>query len=529
MASIRAVLADDEAVILKGLKKLIDWKKLGIEIVGEAKDGNQALQLIEKTQPELVLSDIAMPGLNGLGLLQEIGRRELSAKVIFISGYQEFSYAKDAVRYGAVDYLLKPVEPEELIRAIQKAVNLIDSQSRLSILETTETEDRLSYIFQKINGSKEYAREDLYQQFSSLNISIEGKRMLGVAFRFYLLGRSEKNAKMQELLKFSAANKIQKKLEESQSGFVVKKDTSTCYAILLLGEEESQAEIETRIRRLVAVASDHQNLSIKVGIGVETEDISNLPLAYKTSRFAMELYYFTEEELIWYQDVKKDFRESFEDYQECFQNLLDACLHHPSSVENELKKIFSVIRNLHFGNRFAALNRCNLMMADLIQTLCEQYLLDISWVQEGEACMEQIRLLPTYRQTCEAIRRFFYNMCEQIHLGGSSEHKEIVRIRQYIQQHFGENLTLEWMAQTFGMNSFYFSSYFKKNMGKNFKNYLTDLRMEEAEKLLLHTDYKAYEIAEKIGYKNVRQFNENFNKKYGKSPSEYRKEKTEKA
>lgn len=350
--------------------------------------------------------------------------------------------------------------------------------------------------------------------------------MLGVVFRFYLFGRSEKNAKMQELLKFSAANKIQKKLEESQSGFVVKKDISTCYAILLLWEEESQAEIETRIRRLVAVASDHQNLSIKVGVGAETEDISNLPLAYKTSRFAMELYYFTEEELIWYQDVKKDFRESFEDYQERFQNLLDACLHHHSSVENELKKIFSVIRNLHFGNRFAALNRCNLMMADLIQTLCEQYLLDISWVQEGESCMEQIRLLPTYRQTCETIRRFFYNMCEQIHLGGSSEHKEIVRIRQYIHQHFGENLTLEWMAQTFGMNSFYFSSYFKKNTGKNFKNYLTDLRMEEAEKLLMHTDYKAYEIAEKIGYKNVRQFNENFSKTYGKSPSEYRKEKT---
>ena len=110
---IQAILADDEGIIVKGLKKLIDWERLGVEIVGEAGDGAEALELIQKKAPQLVVSDIAMPGLSGLEMLRQIGSQRMNTKVIFISGYQEFSYAQDAVRYGAVDYLLKPVEQEE--------------------------------------------------------------------------------------------------------------------------------------------------------------------------------------------------------------------------------------------------------------------------------------------------------------------------------------------------------------------------------------------------------------------------------
>ncbi len=110
---IQAILADDEGIIVKGLKKLIDWERLGVEIVGEAGDGAEALELIQKKAPQLVVSDITMPGLSGLEMLRQIGSQGMNTKVIFISGYQEFSYAQDAVRYGAVDYLLKPVEQEE--------------------------------------------------------------------------------------------------------------------------------------------------------------------------------------------------------------------------------------------------------------------------------------------------------------------------------------------------------------------------------------------------------------------------------
>lgn len=524
MRIIQAILADDEGIILKGLKKLINWEGLGIRIVGEAGDGEEALALIREKKPQLVVSDIAMPGLSGLEMLREIGRQGLDTKVIFVSGYQEFSYAKDAVRYGAVDYLLKPVEKEELEKAVYRAVSLIDDQSRLSILSNSESENKMYQIFQKISGNREYAKEDLYEQFSRLNISVEGKFMVGAAFRLYALKRGEGNTRMQELMKFSAANKIQKKVEDSGWGFVVKKEINTCYVIFLLNLGEGRIMVESCVRKLIAEAADRQNLAIKVGVGELVEDISALPLAYKTARFAMELYYFTEDEIIWYEDVQKEFQESFEDYQEKVQNLKEGFLNRQKSLNVEINQVLAVIRNLHFGNRFAALNRCNLMLSGLIWDLCDLYLLDETWISEGEQCMEQMRLMPTYRQTCELVIQFLNQMHQQVLTGGSKEYNEAVRIRQYVDEHFVENLTLESMAQIAGMNPYYFSSYFKKNTGMNFKAYLTEIRMAEAAQLLINTDCKAYEIAERVGYRNVRQFNENFKGKYGKSPNEYRKE-----
>ena len=158
---LRAILADDEAIIVKGLKKLIDWEKMGIRIVGEAGDGEEALALILEKKPDLAVSDIAMPKLNGLDMLNRLNELGIGTKVIFVSGYQEFSYAKKAVTYGAVDYILKPVEQEELEQAIKKAVSQIDEKSRLSILDTGEEENELARIFQKINGDQEYVPQDL--------------------------------------------------------------------------------------------------------------------------------------------------------------------------------------------------------------------------------------------------------------------------------------------------------------------------------------------------------------------------------
>ncbi len=205
---IQAILADDEGIIVKGLKKLIDWERLGVEIVGEAGDGAEALELIKKKAPQLVVSDIAMPGLSGLEMLRQIGSQGMNTKVIFISGYQEFSYAQDAVRYGAVDYLLKPVEQEELERAVLKAIALIDEKDRLELLSDPGPTDTIHQLFKKIGGSGEYAREDLYRQFSGLDISVEDKAMVGVGFRLYTLKGGEANARMQELLRFSAGGGI---------------------------------------------------------------------------------------------------------------------------------------------------------------------------------------------------------------------------------------------------------------------------------------------------------------------------------
>jgi two-component system, response regulator YesN len=129
MKEIRVLLADDEPVIIRGLKKLISWEKLGTNIVGEASDGLELKQQIEEHNPDLIISDISMPGYTGIDIICEIHEAGRSVKVIFISAYQEFTYARQALQYGALDYLVKPVNKNQLEQVVSKAVSLIRQET----------------------------------------------------------------------------------------------------------------------------------------------------------------------------------------------------------------------------------------------------------------------------------------------------------------------------------------------------------------------------------------------------------------
>lgn len=121
----KVVLADDEPMIIRGLKKMVDWERLNAVLVGEAENGEQLCRLVREVKPDIVISDIAMPVKSGLDIIRQMYEEGLHTKVIFLTGFQEFSYAKSAVTYGAVDYLLKPVRKEELEKAVLQAEKLL--------------------------------------------------------------------------------------------------------------------------------------------------------------------------------------------------------------------------------------------------------------------------------------------------------------------------------------------------------------------------------------------------------------------
>ncbi len=131
----KAVIADDESVIVRGLKKLIDWNAYQIEVSGEAHNGEQLKKCIEETDPDLVVTDIRMPGLSGLEVLRWNRERGGRTKFIFVTAYQEFSYAQEAIKNGAVDYLIKPVGRRELEDAVKKAVQMLDEQDTVEIFK----------------------------------------------------------------------------------------------------------------------------------------------------------------------------------------------------------------------------------------------------------------------------------------------------------------------------------------------------------------------------------------------------------
>lgn len=517
----KVVLADDEMLILRGLKKLVDWEKLSVSIVGEAHNGEEIMELIEQKKPDIIISDICMPNMTGLEMLKIISEKKLGIKVIFISGYQEFSYARDAVTYGAVDYILKPVQKDKLEKAVEKAELELQKEQKLKIFGTAEQEKEVRRILKKAEEKED--EEKLYEELKKLEIDIRDREMVTVGIRLLFLKSYSEGNKFGELMSFSVFNKIHTVLKEQKMGFILKKEGNTCFFNLLLDSGDEEDEIRKKIQKILKNIQNYEQYAVKVGVGGKISAAKQIVLGYKMAVFALELYYFTEEAFIWYDKIEKDFTDSVEDYQNRFQRLLACFTEKHGVVENEVGILLSVIRNLHFGNRFAAANRCVLLVHDMTKELIKLDLLDSSF-EKNEECIEvEIRKKGLYRSVCGCVTEYFEQIRQEILENGNQQYREVTRIKQYLEEHYRENISLESMAEVFNMNPYYFSSYFKKNIGENFKAYLTEIRMNHARMLLQATDMKAYQIALEVGYKNVRQFNENFKTKYGISPGEYRK------
>ena len=216
----KIIIADDEPVIIRGLKKMMNWERLNAEVIGEAANGEELLKKTEELKPDIIISDVAMPRKTGLDVIRQIRENGWKIKVIFLSGYQEFDYVKKAISYEAVDYLLKPVGQEELEQSILRAEKMLRTEY------WEEEKDDMQTVFKKINS--EYECRDLYGHFQEMGIETEGKQFIGVCFAISPeLNRKVTDQNMRELLRFSIFKRIQEHLRENRSGFVIKREPNS--------------------------------------------------------------------------------------------------------------------------------------------------------------------------------------------------------------------------------------------------------------------------------------------------------------
>ncbi|RDY32071.1 response regulator [Lachnotalea glycerini] len=524
---LKVLIADDEPVIINGLKNMIKWNELDCEIVGTAYDGMETLDCLRKENPDIAIFDICMPGLTGIELIKKINKENYKTKVIFISGYQDFFYAQEALKEGAVEYLLKPVKKANLEQAVKKAQMLIWQQNPVTLLQ--ETKNEIREIFSDINKNNEYAEEELYNQFHALGLDFTDKLFVGVCFSISNEDKKQLTYHMYEkyeLIRFSIFNRIQTYFTDNRNGFVIKRDDSSCNIMILLPKEKVEDMIAIYIEPVVEMILKDYQIHMFVAIGDKVTNITKLKYAYKTAKFAFELKYFENKNLIVYQNIKKEYECSFDDFQQVVDIIIKKIIAGDKNIEHDLLVCLDMIENLHYGNRYAAINRCFSFIVNFYQTLADYNLIDESYRDRQDDFMNTIRLLDTFEEVknkfIEYYKEFTNSIFDEV---GNKDKLIVARIKDYIQQNYVENITLSHMAKQFYMNSFYFSSFFKKETGKNFKAYLTDIRMKEALRLILSTDLKTYEIAEKVGYNNVRQFTDKFKELYDSSPSEYKKSK----
>ena len=518
----KVLLCDDEAVIVKGLRRLIDWEALGVEVVGEATDGETAAELIRQTRPDLVVSDIRMPRLSGLDVMAGVQAGEYAPKFIFISGYGEFEYARRALAGGAVDYLLKPVSAEALEKSVRRALGLMEHSSADALFR--QPSGQVQEFFAQLTANREFAGSELYDKFTAM---LEGRD--GLVFRGLCLGLyREDEAQLdslpyekQLLQRFMVFNTARDLLERGGHACFLRKDEGHCW---LMGIFRPGERAEQIVAEVLEAAAQRTGRRLRAGLGRECAGLDELPVTYDDALRAFDLYYFDQREILCWDGSPHPLQATNQGFSDHVKKVFHSIISKSEDVLDDVDQVLDDVADLHWGNRMAAYNRTMLFTGDICQQLYDNRLLTGSFNQRQDELQHRLEGCGTFAQLRERLRDYYRELLPDVYRNARGRStREIVRVQRYVEEHYDQEISLKVLAELACVSTHYFSAYFKAETGQNYKAFLTRVRMERAMELVINSDLKTYEIAERVGYNNVRRFVDAFRAAYGMSPLDYRK------
>lgn len=492
------IIADDEPVITAGIQKLVDWDALRIEITGQYTDGKAALEGIIACKPDIALLDISMPGMTGVEILKECHLLGLSVQIVLISGFQDFEYAKAGIHYGAVDYLLKPIIRDELLNAVGKVMN--------------QREQGLLY---DLNRGSDEQTED----YSGLLPLEEGSYL--PSYVELLLGEEE-NPQMKKLIRFSAISFMEEYLEKKNLGILFTKNDH----IVIVWKGMSREEGKDAAAALREAVSGQVGCQIGMVIGKEVAHMSEIPGAFQRCLHMREYFFFADQmQLPVFLEGEKVFRH-FGGKEQLLRSrgqMIDMVI---AQDEEHVRKSFDQFAKILCGMADGKKEDALFYLCSAVRVLDEKFrnlalphpeYEEKDLLQKGRACRNYRELRSAF---FEVIMEYLKKLKTSI---VNNNNRDFLKAKAYIDKHYDENLTLEVLAGEVHMNPYYFSSFFKKNAGENFKDYVSRVRVQHAVSLLVSTDLKAYEIALQVGFSDARGFSENFQRIYHETPASYRK------
>lgn len=505
-------IADDESIVLEGLKQIIDWNELGFFICGEAQNGQDALDKILKLQPELVLLDIKMPKLQGTEIVKLARMKNFQGKFIILSGYSNFKYAQIAIEYGVDFYLTKPIDEAELIKAVKSSYNnIIKTQKTNLALSTYREKARYKILHDLLIGKSNFDNIHIDDLYSPSNI------YQVIVYENYNHNSFQENYSFAYLLK--VANK------DNNSFDHIKIDNKE---VILLKGSFALDQFKSLLKHYDKGPQKGSPLdSLFLTYGIVVTDLQDIHLSYKAACKLLERRFFCEhnQHVLGYNELpcKEDLN---------YQTTHEQATYYAQVLSNYIQSfnrkeivntLYDLKKNIYFSATSIIEIKCFLsdIYLQIKQITCNVY----SSASIPFPTNASIINLIQHKYYLFEIIQFFSEQFEIIMnaIGSSSSESILDDVLYYIDHNFMYNIKLETIAPLFGYNSCYLGKIFRKNVGLNFNSYIEQIRIENAKELLLENDIKVYEVAEQVGYKNVDYFHKKFKKLVGKSPAQYRK------
>lgn len=515
----KVILVDDEIFTRKGLRNLIDWEACGFQVIDEADNGEDALVLIRQLKPDLVITDIRMPVMDGLELIRITKEKEMvQPSFIIISGYDDFSYAQQAVRYGVVDFILKPIDEKVLEPTLRQLNDKLIQEKAARLQREQLYNERMIPLLIKGEMTDEWVEE-----WASRN-GIRPEQ----EFRYLLIEvndihpwREDRLVLEQEAVKQAVRSAVAEQLPFHQKPYIHEHSKRLGFILPTAEFVDAGITIQQFADDLHARLSRQLETPVYVYAGKRIHHLRDLGQSYESAATAA-LYKFVKQGSVVYDEVQ-DVTLNYVDLEQTMTRTLIE--HIEENDKKTIQRSIDAIFDEFSKNRYApeavklAVHQCvtgvvkvmNRMEIDKAELTALPSML--GW--------QDMNLTPAELKRLFAV--FIYESAEVLTKNRKDSVKgSIQRIKAYIESNYHENISLKNIAGKFYMNPVYLGQLFKKTYGMYFNEFLLHIRVDEAKKLLRQTDLRIYEIAEKVGFNNADYFVTQFEKIENMTPTEYR-------
>lgn len=504
----KMLIVDDEKMIRIGIKTAIDWEKLGIDEVLLASGSGQALEIAEKSKPQLMICDINMPEMNGLELIERIRAFVPEMKIIVLTGYDNFEFVRESLRLHADDFFLKPVDEDALFEALKKLVETIDSEERQKVIQNIHTAQGQLYteaLFRRlVRGKAEKSEIDTFLE--SRGFYKNERLKIGIIVPPLMERKPDDVSLMEYEIKDICMGMI--KLD---SGEVLFTDTDR-NTVLIMKKAKETSDFAVRLRQISSVLEMEFGAPPRIYLGGTVEGYYNLASSYNDACAVKN-------EISRCEDVKADRADDGSSkWRQTFTLIKQKLLGHLSDSDRVRliwRRFESEIKNFN-------------LLPETVEKYCFElacavYYAQFDKIEEKEENRLEYFLSAVRHGERDDILLLTRVFIEKLLRGSSFGEAEVIsKAKAYIHEHLTENLSVTSIAAYLYITPNYFSRLFKSMTGEGCNDYIVRKRIERAKKLLRDTNMKTGKIADAVGYHDANYFSLAFKKCTGVSPTQYR-------
>ena len=532
----KVLLVDDEALIREAISENIQWEEMGFAFMGACENGKQAIEMIEKEQPDLLLTDINMPFVDGMDLTKYVYENYPDTKVIIISGFDEFEYAKNAVKYQVLEYILKPITPmvfsETLLRVKKMFDERRESQRDMKKIRSAYVSNLPTlqgrYLHHLLNGTVDYSKLSEKQEDLRLNLDahcyntalVEGDSLEPFTKQYA-------NVK-DELALFAIYNITAEIVSEENCGIVFQSmDEKT--VILFMGDkkEHLKQQVKEVLPKIRQAIEEFLQIQVTIAVGKNVSCLEELPDSFAKTKSALEYKFMLGGNQTIEAEEYEEIRNSakYVDIFEWASRIATAIrTNKKEDVLARTEEFMAQIKMSYVNKNRSIVYAQNLLLSVLNLLEMPEELEEEVYAKERAFVNEIYEFENLDALTKELTEIFDVILNRMSNQRDSYGKRQALLALEYIDEHYADSsITLNSVCNALAMSTSYFSSIFKNYTGETFIEALTKKRIEKAKILLEQTNKKTYEIAEQVGYSDAHYFSVTFKKVTGKTPTEYAK------